>query len=96
MVSRTSFGVWLLACVLASMGCKGSKQARPPAATLGAAAAGSTSSAGPGVPKGFSGTITHSIALTDEERAAIEEANELSQAREAENQIHTSLYGASR
>jgi len=71
-------------------GC-GKPASAPPPKPLPASAAGTSSAAGPGVPAAFSGTITHSIELTDEERAAIAKANELSAARDPNNRIHTSL-----
>lgn len=96
MASGRSLRVLALVCSLGSTGCKCSKQAPSPATRLPASAAGTSSAAGPGVPAAFNGTVTHSIKLTDEERAAIDEANGLSEARNAENRIHTSLLEVAR
>lgn len=63
----------------------------PPPKHLPATAAGTSSASGPGVPVGFSGNVTHSIELTDEERTAIERANALASARDPDVEIRTAL-----
>lgn len=82
---------------LAAVSCGRSASAPPssPPAPLPAAAAGISSEIGPGIPDGFRGTITHSIELTAAEKAAIENANRLSEARAAHSRIHSSLIGGS-
>ena len=63
-----------------------SSSTSPKATVLPATAAGTSTSAGPGVPSGFTGTIEDSVPVSDAARAAIAKANALSTARNPEHQ----------
>jgi hypothetical protein len=74
----------LMAHVLMSCGTSGGTE--PPASgesssQLPAAAAGTSTEAGPGVPDDFAGRVQDSMELTASERAAVESSNSLAAAR---------------
>lgn len=75
------FTISLCACVGSTTGPSKSTSAAGSGDILPASAAGTSSESAPGVPDDFTGTISESLPISPQVQQAIDEANELSSAR---------------